>query len=360
MISPAIPANDEARIASLRRMNLLSSPREADLDRIVRLAHKFLGTEIALISLIDRDRQWFKARVGLDVPETERRVSFCGHAINGNGALVVEDAARDERFHDNPLVAGAPNIRFYAGQPITNTEGFKIGTLCAISREPRTGHAHDLQTLEDLGRMVEIVLTARELGESQQALLQELEDSQRDSLVDPLTGLWNRRGYDRLMAAELAHAARQNQGIALAVVDIDYFKRINDRFGHAKGDEALALAADLLKRVTRSHDIVARYGGEEFVIVARDVERTISPVVIGDKITQAFRAAGRLPTSQGEHAFTVSAGIAVAAARGETQRLGQALFEAADKALYQAKANGRNRYEIADGLDSAYLNVALA
>jgi diguanylate cyclase (GGDEF)-like protein len=359
MIPAPIPANEADRIASLHRMNLVSSPREADLDRITRVAQKLFVTEISLISLIDHYRQWFKSRIGLAVPETPRDISFCGHAIAADKLFVVSDAARDDRFHDNPLVTGGPNIRFYAGQPIKNSEGFNIGTLCIISPKVRELSDEESEALADLGRMVEIVLEARDLGEAQTALLQELDSVRRDTLIDPMTGLWNRRGYDRLIAAEIAQATRDNESLAVAVVDIDHFKKVNDNFGHQKGDEALTLAADLLKRAQRPHDVVARYGGEEFVVVARGAEFMIG-TSIAEKILRIFRHQARIETPAGPYPFTVSVGMAIGSPKSGAGFRADALFEAADKALYAAKNRGRDRYEIAGDVDPAFHGVALA
>src|SRR5690349_14224866 len=133
MLSAPIPRDDAERISSLRGMTLLSTPREAELDRLTRIASRLFTTEIALITLVDQDRQWFKSRVGLDIFETPREISFCAHTIASQGTFIVHDALHDSRFHDNPLVIDEPKIRFYAGEPLRNGGGFLIGTLCVMS-----------------------------------------------------------------------------------------------------------------------------------------------------------------------------------------------------------------------------------
>jgi GAF domain-containing protein len=137
MIEPKTPADEDARLAALRALDLLDTAPEREFDDIVELARALFGTPIALVSLIDAHRQWFKARAGLDAGETPRDVSFCGHAIHREEALIVPDAALDPRFHDNPLVTGGPQIRFYAGMPLRLPGGHRIGTFCVIGREPR-------------------------------------------------------------------------------------------------------------------------------------------------------------------------------------------------------------------------------
>jgi GAF domain-containing protein len=137
MIEPSIPRNESDRLEALKALGLLDSLPEKAFDDIVALTRAALDVPTALISLIDTDRQWFKAAAGLDAPETPRSISFCGHAIHLPDVFVVPDATVDPRFHDNPLVVGAPHIRFYAGFPLTLPGGCRIGTLCAISPVPR-------------------------------------------------------------------------------------------------------------------------------------------------------------------------------------------------------------------------------
>ncbi|QBE64655.1 GAF domain-containing protein [Pseudoduganella lutea] len=150
--APAYPAGrDEAtRLVALSASGLVDTPPEARFDRIVRLAAQVTGSPIALVSLLTSTRQWFKARVGLDAQETPREWAFCSHAILGGEPFVVEDAAADPRFRDNPLVQGDPKIRFYAGVPLRDPEGQALGTLCVIDREPRKLRSAELQALIDL------------------------------------------------------------------------------------------------------------------------------------------------------------------------------------------------------------------
>ena len=160
---PPVPANEAQRLESLRRLALLDSPAEERFDRITRLAARQFAVPIALISLIDSDRQWFKSRVGMDIPEqeTSREASFCAHAIVESKSLVVPDALDDDRFADNPLVQAHPRLRFYAGHPIAAPDGNLIGTLCLIDHQPRNFSDSDIKTLSDLAAMVEQELLAR-------------------------------------------------------------------------------------------------------------------------------------------------------------------------------------------------------
>jgi GAF domain-containing protein len=137
MIAPKLPINEAERLRELYLYEILDTLPERELDRITELASKILGMPSALISLVDRDRQWFKSRCGLDAEETSRDISFCGHVVNSKAALIVHDALEDERFFDNPLVTGAPHIRFYLGVPLITPNQHVIGTLCVLDSTPR-------------------------------------------------------------------------------------------------------------------------------------------------------------------------------------------------------------------------------
>jgi GAF domain-containing protein len=153
MQAPALPDNEAERLAALYALLILDTPPEQRFDKIVDFAAREFDVPIALISLIDRERQWFKASIGLDVCETGRDISFCGHAILARDIMVVPDALEDPRFADNPLVTGEPGIRFYAGAPLVLPSGAALGTLCLIDRRPRTLDAMELgilATLRDL------------------------------------------------------------------------------------------------------------------------------------------------------------------------------------------------------------------
>ena len=154
-----LPENEERRLAKLTRLGVLDTLPQKAFDDITALASAICGTPIALISLVDRERQWFKSRVGLDAVQTHREVAFCSHAIlRPDEVMVVEDAAQDPRFHDNPLVTDDPRIRFYAGAPIVTDDGFTLGTVCVIDRQSRQLDASQLQSLRSLSSLVVTLL----------------------------------------------------------------------------------------------------------------------------------------------------------------------------------------------------------
>ncbi len=155
MIKPGLPFNEKLRQRALDRYEVLDSENEPRYDFIVRMAKMISDVPMVAVSLVDRNRQWFKATEGLNVKQTPREVSFCGHAILRPGEiLVVEDATKDERFHDNPLVTGAPGVRFYAGKPLVNDVGLALGTLCIIDTKPRKMTPKIAEALENLAGQV--------------------------------------------------------------------------------------------------------------------------------------------------------------------------------------------------------------
>ena len=159
---------ERKRLQTLHGYRLLDTPAEPEFDEIVRRAAERFDTPIALMSLVDANRQWFKAKIGLDVDETPRSVAFCAYAIQDDKVMVVENATEDERFSSNPLVLDDPSIRFYAGAPVTAADGEKLGTICIIDRKPRHDFSEaDREALARLADEVSQMLgSTRELARS--------------------------------------------------------------------------------------------------------------------------------------------------------------------------------------------------
>lgn len=182
-MKPPLPANETDRLSALYALDVLDSAPERDFDDIVALASSVCGVPMSLVSLIDTDRQWIKARVGTDLTETSRDMSFCAHAILGKDLLVVPDAREDSRFADNPAVAGEGGVRFYAGAPLVTTDGFALGTLCVVDSQPRRLSVEQLQALRALARQVTSQLELRRYATAlanTTARLQELERRKDD------------------------------------------------------------------------------------------------------------------------------------------------------------------------------------
>jgi diguanylate cyclase (GGDEF)-like protein/PAS domain S-box-containing protein len=180
MTAAATPENEAQRLEALKRLELLDTEPEPEFDELVNLAAAICGTPISLVTLLDSQRQWFKAAIGLDLRETPRDVSFSAYAILQPGVFVVEDAAADPRFSANPLVTGEPHVRFYAGVPITSPDGLALGTLCVIDREPRQLSSLQLDMLTMLARQVNARMELRLQRHQLQAALVEVERSRNE------------------------------------------------------------------------------------------------------------------------------------------------------------------------------------
>jgi PAS domain S-box-containing protein len=200
MLEPMTPPDEAKRQQELDGLQLLDSVNEERFDRITRSAQRMFGVPIALISLIDRERQWFKSHQGLEARETPRNISFCGHAILKNNVFLVEDTLADARFCDNPLVLGAPFIRFYAGLPLRGPNGYKLGTLCLISPVARRFDAADVAALQDLGAWAEAELNTITLSQAN-ALAHRSEEKLRENMAL----LAVRMDDARYMAEQLQH-----------------------------------------------------------------------------------------------------------------------------------------------------------
>lgn len=265
MLNPALPKNEFERIAILRTLNILDTLPEERFDQLTRIARRVFDVPIAQVSLIDSDRQWIKSSAGIPCAESPREVSFCAHAILGNDVMHVEDARADDRFSDNPLVLGDPNIRFYAGCPL-RVNNHNLGTLCLIGREPRTFTTDEVQILRDLAHMAEQNLAAEQIA-----------------VTDNLTHLTNRGGFESFAGHILAVCKRLDRAATLLFFDLNSFKPINDNFGHAEGDRALRTFANCLISEFRESDAVARLGGDEFAVL-----------LTGVALPEATQAAARL------------------------------------------------------------------
>lgn len=264
MKSPEFPENEKERLLDLQSLNVLDTAPEERFDRLTRMAKRMFGVDIALVSLVDENRQWFKSKAGLDAGETGRDISFCGHAILGSDIFVIEDTLGDERFHDNPLVTGPPNIRFYAGAPLRYMNGSKLGTLCIIDSEPRSFGDDDRVMLDDLAQMAENELHAIHLA-----------------TIDELTKISNRRGFTALAHTSLSLCVRQRSSVSLVFFDLDHFKPINDRHGHAEGDRVLVSFANLMRKTFRDSDVLARIGGDEFAVLLTNTGKKRAAKIVG-------------------------------------------------------------------------------
>lgn len=239
---------DEAsRLQALRSLSILDTDPEERYDRFTRVAKRMFDVPIALISLVDEHRQWFKSAVGLSVRETSRDNSFSSHTIHSDRVMVVDDATLDERFVNNPLVTGNSKIRFYAGCPLRAPDGSNVGTLCIMDYETRNFELVQLEALVDLAGRVERELASVELV-----------------TIDKLTGISDQDGFLTLAKNSLGVCARLKRPATLVVVDLNEFKSINLVHGREEGDRVLRGIARKVRRTFRNTDVFGRIGEDEF------------------------------------------------------------------------------------------------
>lgn len=314
--------DEEGRLKALERLGIFGTPGEEMFDSLVRLAKKVLSVPICAITIVDRDRQWFKARAGIDAAETPREGALCSVAVDAPDPLVVENAARDPRFADNPLVAAEGGVRAYAGVGLTLPDGFRIGTLCVMDTRPRVFTADEIDTLEQFAHLVVEALEQRQIA-----------------TIDELTGALTRRAWRDRLQREIERSARYRRPVSILMFDLDHFKRVNDVHGHAAGDTVLKAFARLVQDSIRASDQFGRVGGEEFALLMPET-RLASAAIVAERIRSAF-AARPIEIGIGVSVpVTVSIGAAELRGSGETC---PDLMARADVALYRAKATGRDR-----------------
>lgn len=448
------------RLQALAETELLDSEHEAVFDAVVLLAASIFKTPMASLSLIDSDRQWFKASVGMKDRQTPREHAFCNQTIQQPQALVVENALNDQRFEQNPFVLGEPNVRFYAGVPIKYSDGSALGALCVIDPQPRAIAPTELDCLTQLGTVIERLIEARVESIRQQKALRDAErrlqliadnmpaaisiidqdhiyrfnnaaysqstgkalqditghplreihgealyEQIRPNLeralsgeanqfeleqhaatgprylrgnyvpkrdesgkvigvfglildqtelklaehklremaeFDALTKLANRYRLYQMIAQSAERARRTQTWRALLYLDIDKFKSINDRYGHAGGDGVLAVFANRLKSRARATDTVARLAGDEFVMLLENIHAVRDAVQVAEtllkRVAEPFEFQGKV--------MQIGTSIGIAVSVDPLENVDDWLHRA-DEALYAAKQAGRGVYRLA-------------
>jgi diguanylate cyclase (GGDEF)-like protein len=308
---------EDKRLAALYEYDVLDTPPEESFDRITRLVKLSLGVPTSVVSLVDRG---FKSRQGTETIETPRNISFCTHTIQKDEPLIVTNALEDPRFANSPLVTCENGVRKYVGVPLKTPSGFNIGALCAIDSKPGSVTPEQINVMQDLARLVVDELELRKLA-----------------AIDSLTGAMTGRSFALEAKKEVARARRYGRSLGCIMFDLDHFKKVNDTYGHAAGDQVLRAAAAICESELRGIDILGRVGGEGFAIVlpettlegtAATAER-LREKLSGSPVVFAGQAIP-VTASFGVTAFDESDGdIAITIKR-------------ADGALYGAKAGGRN------------------
>ncbi len=313
------------RLSALRRYDLLDTAPELAFDRITALVRAVLEVPMAAVSLVDKDRQWFKSRDGIDLTETTREISFCTHMIAARSPLIVSDARLDPRFADNPLVVEPPYIVSYVGVPLISREGYNLGSVCALDRVPREYSAAQIDLLVKFSALVVDAFELRLIATH-----------------DHLTGALSRRALIGEAGRAIARRARDGAQAALLLFDLDHFKSVNDQYGHAAGDIVLEAVIACCHSLLRATDVIGRVGGEEFAVILPGRDAAAAIVV-----AERFRAAITRVTVAFDPGLCVTASFGVAPLTDAIATTDEWL-DVADTALFSAKHGGRNRCFQAD------------
>ncbi|WP_448566432.1 GAF domain-containing protein [Thalassotalea ganghwensis] len=268
MKAPSIPVNENLRINSLKSLNLLDTAPEEKFDRLTRTVANMFDVPIALFTLIDTDRQWFKSQVGLAVKETPRDISFCGHAILQEDTFIVNNALEDERFDDNPLVTCAPNIRFYAAQSVKAPDGSVIGTLCLIDNKPRSFSEKESLLLKQVATILELELA-----------------NKNSEMLCKESKLLNEQGFNQI-ATIAVEACRYTQlPLCISYFFVSGFSGLGAS-EYEKYRSVLDIVTHSLNAFTTHSDVVARYDDGFAVLFSnRSYQEALSKTV---EITSAI------------------------------------------------------------------------
>ena len=299
----------------------METPLKESFDRIARIARSIMHAPVAMISFVDRDRQWFKAHPGTALSESSRDASFCTHTIQSDEPLIVEDTFLHFQICDSPLVKGPSGVRSYIGVPLRTSTGHRIGALCVNDINPRGATEDQLARLKDLAELV----------------VDELLELRKLAAFDSLT----RAAAARVFASQgqfcFKQAKRHGRELSCVTFDLDHFKQINDTYGHAAGDLVLHDVGQLIRSLIRSTDIFGRIGGEEFGIILPETSAA-SATNFGELIR---RNIGLLTVSDDSHPIKLTVSCGVASLRWQDVSFGSMLARA-DAAMYEAKETGRD------------------
>lgn len=364
-------AKETLRLAKLQGYHILDTLPDKTYDDIAQLAAYICQTPTALVTLIDANRQWFKAKVGMDTGETPRDIAFCSKTIQQLDTLVVEDASAHPQFCDNVLVTDSPYIRFYAGHPLITPDGYALGALCVIDYQPRQITSQQISALQVLSRQVmaqmELSLQSQRLKRVNDGLEQRIKErtnslsaslhrllkmqstllkreaaSRHNALHDPLTGLPNRSYFlqrlDRSIRSAQCDPLHQ---YAVLFIDLDNFKPVNDTLGHEIGDRLLSHVASRIKLLLRKGDLVARLGGDEFAVLLDGIADRSQAIAAVRRIQASIAQ----PFTSGNHRISIGASIGITFSQVGYQQAEAALKDA-DTAMYQAKRQAKEKSQL--------------
>lgn len=359
LITYPLPRFDQQKSEVMQRYQILNGSDAFDTNHTARTAALVFGAPIVVAALNERYRDWFRSAHGVDDKDYDRLQDFCALANLSEDAFVVQDARAEDYFARDPAVLGSPNVAFFAGAPLRDPDGKRFGTLCVIDNTPRAMTESQLSVLRSFAGQLSGEICLRSAGRYALRDLIEVEEDKCAlydlAMTDPLTRALNRRAFFNFTEREVRRAHRHKLPLSTLMIDIDHFKKVNDVHGHAAGDEVLKTMVAEVTGAIRDEDLVGRLGGEEFAIVLPETPAQ-SAKILADRLrnvvkSQKFYGDGG--------AFSISISVGITELVSNDLEIDGAL-ERADKALYEAKRNGRDRVEIADAPEGQFPLTAVA
>ena len=339
MLAPNLSNNVSERPYSLHSLDVLGSPLQGKFERITRLATNLFEVPIAFISLKDDQRLLFKSLLGTNVLELSHVEAFCEYVFLSEDVFMVPETCMDKRFAKNPYVTGTPHIRFYAGYPIQLNHQ-NLGTISIVDHKPRFFSPDQLMLLKDVAALIETEIQNYAISSDKGKLALDLDQARLASMIDPLTSLWNRQGMFNILKYRMDEYLLNGTSFAVAILDIDNFKTINDTYGHESGDQTLKAIANTLIEGCRETDAVGRWGGEEFLILINEPN-------VNNVLEIAERIRSTIETQKVNPLFTppldVTVTIGLSSIAPWTYPTLEEMINKADQALYQGKRGGRNQ-----------------
>jgi len=339
VLTETIAGTATIKLAQLQESTYFCTPIEERFERITRLARRALKVPVAAITFLNEEKQWFKSVAGWAVTELPNDQSLCPITLAAGEMTIFEDTLKEAAVSQHPLVTMGPQFRFYAGFPITDENEELCGTFCVFDQKPRRFSTTDQATLMDLAGLTQREILGERMRSAHVSLTAKLGAARRESMMDPLTRLWNRRGAAVMLKAALNDTHEHGSNLGIAILDLDTFKRINDTHGHQVGDEVLRKTALRLIQGLRTDDAACRIGGDEFLLIMKDSDSEMVKTM-SERICRQL-AETPISTRHGDIRISTSVGYAVRAGN-EDESVDQ-LIERADQALLKSKAQGRNQ-----------------
>ncbi|MCB5202300.1 sensor domain-containing diguanylate cyclase [Neorhizobium sp. T786] len=336
------PVNEAERMLSVRSLisgNTIASTPE--LSALAELAKGVFHVPTAAINIIDEDWQRVAYQAGVPIAECPRELSICTRVVVANEFLVIPDMTKHPEIREAPYVTGDPGFRFYAGVPVALEPNLPVGAFCLIDVKPREFSDADIEQLEKFAFIASALLRLQKTNLIMQFAERELRTA---AMTDPLTGFYNRTALPKIVDVGLAAAMTSAQTFGVLYLDMDGFKSINDKLGHAMGDEVLCEAALRIREVLRAEDVCVRMGGDEFAIFMSGSCDAAGLMMVSEKLLSAFRRPFHIDGHTIKACLSIGAALAPQAGAERVQ-----LLRNVDTALYRAKKAGRDCVVVFEG-----------